>query len=82
MATSSLNLQSNVSTFTISLIIPAPSHHMSDKQPPDDLIWGRRPVLEALRAERPLRRLLVAKGAHGPVIDEIFARARQAPHPL
>ena len=51
---------------------------MSDKQPSDDLIWGRHPVLEALRAKRPLRRLLVAKGAHGPVIDEIFARARQA----
>ena len=51
---------------------------MSDKQTPDDLIWGRHPVLEALRAERPLRRLLVAKGAHGPVIDEIFALARQA----
>ena len=51
---------------------------MTDKQTPDDLIWGRHPVLEALRAERPLRRLLVAKGAHGPVIDEIFDRARQA----
>ena len=51
---------------------------MSDKQTPDDLIWGRHPVLEALRAERPLRRLLIAKGAHGPVIDEIFERARQA----
>lgn len=51
---------------------------MSDKQTPDDLIWGRHPVLEALRAERPLRRLLIAKGAHGPVIDEIFTLARQA----
>ena len=51
---------------------------MSEKQTPDDLIWGRHPVLEALRAERPLRRLLIAKGAHGPVIDEIFERARQA----
>ncbi len=51
---------------------------MPDNQTPDDLIWGRHPVLEALRAERPLRRLLVAKGAHGPVIDEIFALARQA----
>ena len=51
---------------------------MPDKQTPDDLIWGRHPVLEALRAERPLRRLLIAKGAHGPVIDEIFTRARQA----
>ena len=51
---------------------------MPDKQTPDDLIWGRHPVLEALRAERPLRRLLIAKGAHGPIIDEIFTRARQA----
>ena len=51
---------------------------MPDKQPPDDLIWGRHPVLEALRAARPLRRLLIAKGAHGPIIDEIFTRARQA----
>ena len=51
---------------------------MPAKQTPDDLIWGRHPVLEALRAERPLRRLLIAKGAHGPVIDEIFTRARQA----
>ncbi len=51
---------------------------MPDKQTPDDLIWGRHPVLEALRAERPLRRLLIAKGAHGPVIDEIFSLARQA----
>ena len=51
---------------------------MPDKQTPDDLIWGRHPVLEALRAECPLRRLLIAKGAHGPVIDEIFTRARQA----
>ena len=51
---------------------------MPDKQTPDDLIWGRHPVLEALRAERPLRRLLIAKGAHGPVIDEIFTLARQA----
>ena len=62
------------------IIVSATTRHpyMSDKQPSDDLIWGRRPVLEALRAERPLRRLLVAQGAHGPVIDEIFARARQA----
>ena len=25
-----------------------------------------------LSVRRPLRRLLVAKGAHGPIIDEIF----------
>ena len=51
---------------------------MPDQETADDLIWGRHPVLEALRAKRPLRRLLVAKGARGPVIDEIFDLARQA----
>lgn len=43
-----------------------------------DMIWGRRPVLEALRAGRTVQRLLVAKGAHGEVIDEIFELARKA----
>ena len=51
---------------------------MPDQETADDLIWGRHPVLEALRVKRPLRRLLVAKGARGPVIDEIFDLARQA----
>ena len=51
---------------------------MPDQETADDLIWGRHPVLEALRAKRPVRRLLVAKGARGPVIDEIFDLARQA----
>ena len=51
---------------------------MSNNEIAEDLIWGRHSVLEALRAKRPLRRLLVAKGAHGPVIDEIFDLARRA----
>ena len=50
---------------------------MPDTHTQDDLIWGRHPVLEALRSQRPLRRLLVAKGAHGPIVDEIFDLARQ-----
>lgn len=50
---------------------------MPETQTQDDLIWGRHPVLEALRGKRPLRRLLVAKEAHGPIIDEIFDLARQ-----
>ena len=50
---------------------------MTETQTQDDLIWGRHPVLEALRGKRPLRRLLVAKEAHGPIIDEIFDLARQ-----
>lgn len=43
-----------------------------------ETIWGRHPVLEALKSGRTLQRLLVARGSHGPIIDEIFERARQA----
>jgi len=39
-------------------------------------------VLEALRSGRPCQRLVVAAGSHGPAIDEIFARARQAGIPF
>jgi len=43
-----------------------------------ETIWGRHPVLEALKSGRTLQRLLVSRGSHGPIIDEIFTRARQA----
>lgn len=42
------------------------------------VIVGRNPVLEALRAGRPVERLLVAKGASGAAIDEIVALARRS----
>jgi len=45
-------------------------------QPPQTLC-GRHPVLEALKAGHPIQRLLIAKGSHGPVVDEIFTQARQ-----
>jgi 23S rRNA (guanosine2251-2'-O)-methyltransferase len=41
-----------------------------------DLIPGRRAVREAFRAGRPLRKVLVAKTAHGGSIREIVAEAR------
>jgi 23S rRNA (guanosine2251-2'-O)-methyltransferase len=46
------------------------------------LIWGRHPVLEALKAGRPCQRLVVAQGGHGPAIDEIFALAKEAGIPF
>lgn len=42
-----------------------------------DLIAGRNPVLEALRAGRPVERLFVAKGATGGAVDEIVSLAKQ-----
>jgi 23S rRNA (guanosine2251-2'-O)-methyltransferase len=38
-------------------------------------IEGRRPVIEALRAGRPVRRILLADGASGPELDEILRLA-------
>jgi len=46
------------------------------------MIWGRHPVLEALKAGRPCQRLVVAQGSHGPAIDEIFALAKEAGVPF
>lgn len=42
-----------------------------------DVIPGRRAVLEALRAQRPLRKVLISRTAHGANIREIIQEARQ-----
>jgi 23S rRNA (guanosine2251-2'-O)-methyltransferase len=44
--------------------------------PPGDLLYGRNAVLEALKAGRPIRRVMVATGAHGGVITEIVDTTR------
>ena len=46
------------------------------------ILSGIHPVAEALRAGRPLERVLVAKGAGGPRIQEIVELARKASTPL
>lgn len=38
---------------------------------------GRRAVVEALRAGRPLRKVLVSRGAHGETVREIMHEARR-----
>ncbi|WP_067928191.1 23S rRNA (guanosine(2251)-2'-O)-methyltransferase RlmB [Alicyclobacillus shizuokensis] len=45
---------------------------------PSHLLAGRRPVLEALKAGRPISRIVVAEGAEGGSLQEILARARRA----
>lgn len=42
-----------------------------------DLIIGRKPVLEALKAVTPIEKIHVAQNSHGEVIDEILQLARQ-----
>jgi 23S rRNA (guanosine2251-2'-O)-methyltransferase len=43
---------------------------------------GIHPVLEALRAHRPLERVLIAKGISGPRIEEIVALCRELAIPV
>ncbi|MFO7245485.1 MAG: 23S rRNA (guanosine(2251)-2'-O)-methyltransferase RlmB [Thermaerobacter sp.] len=40
-----------------------------------EVLAGRRPVLEALRGPRPVRRVLIAAGARGRVVEELAAAA-------
>ncbi len=47
------------------------------KKEDGQLLVGRQPVLEALRAGRPLNRLLVAKGSHGGTVEEILRLAKE-----
>ena len=42
-----------------------------------NVLTGRKPVMEALRAGRPLERILVLRGTHGSTIDEIRKLAEQ-----
>jgi 23S rRNA (guanosine2251-2'-O)-methyltransferase len=46
------------------------------------ILAGIHPVVEALRSGRPLERILVAKGAGGPRLQEIIDLARQGSVPL
>ncbi|MEO5657506.1 MAG: 23S rRNA (guanosine(2251)-2'-O)-methyltransferase RlmB [Nitrospiria bacterium] len=48
----------------------------------DDLLFGVNPVSEALKARRPIRRVLIQRGRGGREIDAITAAAREAGVPL
>ncbi|OPY57270.1 MAG: putative TrmH family tRNA/rRNA methyltransferase [Pelotomaculum sp. PtaU1.Bin035] len=48
----------------------------------DDVIAGRNPVREALRAERPVNKILIVKDSHSGPLREIFALAREKSIPV
>lgn len=48
----------------------------------EEIVYGRRPVLAVLEEGRPVRRLLLVRGGHGEVVDDIIARARDAGIPF
>jgi 23S rRNA (guanosine2251-2'-O)-methyltransferase len=48
-----------------------------DADQASDIIPGRRAVLEALHAQRPLRKILLSRTAHGTTVRDIVTAARQ-----
>jgi 23S rRNA (guanosine2251-2'-O)-methyltransferase len=42
-----------------------------------NIIFGRKPILDALKANTPIDKLLVAQNSHGETVDEILRMARQ-----
>ncbi|MGA2133860.1 MAG: 23S rRNA (guanosine(2251)-2'-O)-methyltransferase RlmB [Bryobacteraceae bacterium] len=46
------------------------------------ILSGINPILESLKSGRPLDRILIAKGAGGPRVQQIIELARQAPVPV
>jgi len=47
-----------------------------------EYIWGRHPVLEALRSRRRVMRVLVAQGPQDPTLTQILDQARRVGVPL
>ena len=47
----------------------------------DETIWGRNPVMEALRAGRPCNKIIIARGSRGSV-TEIVSRAQEKRIPV
>src|SRR3989475_7231165 len=54
-----------------------PGHERSDAGADGDAIPGRRAVLEALRARRPLRKILIGRTTQGGTIRDILEEARR-----
>jgi 23S rRNA (guanosine2251-2'-O)-methyltransferase len=55
----------------------------SDPIPPDEILIGRRPVLESLRAGNSARRIYLAEGiARSGIVEEIRRRSDQAGVPV
>ena len=54
----------------------------NDNQPDKDIIFGRNSVSEAIKAERPLDSILVARGEHTGSIPKILSDAKNADIPV
>jgi 23S rRNA (guanosine2251-2'-O)-methyltransferase len=56
---------------------------VAPRPPQEDIVYGRRPVLEMLKAGRPVERVMLAQGmAPSGVLGEIRKRAQEASVPI
>ena len=51
------------------------------KDQDSEIICGRQPILSALKSKAPIQRIIIAEGARGDVVDEIFELARETGMP-
>lgn len=50
---------------------------MYNKSNPEDMIIGRNPVMEAIKAERPINKILIAKGERKGSINQLISMAKE-----
>jgi 23S rRNA (guanosine2251-2'-O)-methyltransferase len=53
-----------------------------ERLPLDDIIAGRNPVLEALRAQRPINKIMIAEGALSGPLLQIYSAAKEKNIPV
>ncbi|MGI6492739.1 MAG: 23S rRNA (guanosine(2251)-2'-O)-methyltransferase RlmB [Pelotomaculum sp.] len=53
-----------------------------ERLPLDDIIAGRNPVLEALRAQRPINKIMIAEGALSGPLLQIYGAAKEKNIPV
>lgn len=54
------------------------THTEVEATPVEEFVAGRRPVLEALRAGRPMNKLMIGEGSEGGSLAEIIGKAKAA----
>jgi 23S rRNA (guanosine2251-2'-O)-methyltransferase len=56
-----------------------PRHEVAEEtQISEDIVRGRHPVIEALKAGRPINKIVIAEGAEGGSLTEVIGKAKAA----
>lgn len=73
----SVRLRGSVERGRVSGRKPRPESVQEVSSPAEEFITGRRAVMEALRGDRPINKLLVQENSSGGGLGELLARARE-----